>query len=120
MKKWFFISIAAVLLTTCQKPTIEMVDFDSFQVTSVKYSDVIVDGALNPEIRTMELGDENNAKIASVSMADLVSHLMEAVQSNKVIQIAGTYTSSDIDGSPSRCPGRCCFRPKGRSETWWW
>ena len=59
MKKWFFISIAAVLLTTCQKPTIEMVDFDSFQVTSVKYSDVIVDGALNPEIRTMELGDVN-------------------------------------------------------------
>ncbi len=100
MKKWFFISIAAVLLTTCQKPTIEMVDFDSFHVTSVKYSDVIVDGALNPEIRTMELGDEDGTKIASVSMADLVSHLMEAVQSNKVIQIAGTYTSSDIDGSP--------------------
>ena len=114
MKKWFFISIAAVLLTTCQKPTIEMVDFDSFQVTSVKYSDVIVDGALNPEIRTMELGDENNAKIASVSMADLVSHLMEAVQSNKVIQIAGTYTSSDIDGSPITLSGKVLLPAKGK------
>ena len=114
MKKWFFISIAAVLLTTCQKPTIEMVDFDSFQVTSVKYSDVIVDGALNPEIRTMELGDEDGTKIASVSMADLVSHLMEAVQSNKVIQIAGTYTSSDIDGSPITLSGKVLLPAKGK------
>jgi len=95
MKKWIYLCLVAVLLSTCQKPKIEIVDFDSFRVTSVKQSDVIVDGAMNPEIRTMELGDEDNAKTASVSLASLVENLLATMQSNKVLEIAGTYTGHD-------------------------
>ena len=113
MKKWFFICLAAMLLTTCQRPEIEIVDFDSFKVTSVKYSDVIVDGALNPEIRTME-GNEDGAKIASVSLADLVSHLVETVKSNKIIQVAGTYTGQDVAGKPITLSGKVILPAKGQ------
>ena len=69
--------------------------------------------ALNPEIRTMELGDED-AKVASVSMADLVENLLETMKSNKVIQIAGTYTGHDIDGSPLTLSGKVLLPAKGK------
>lgn len=114
MKKWFYISLAAVLLTTCQKPTIELVDFDTFHVTEVKNSDVIVNGQLNPEIRTMDLGEENDAKTASVSMADLVSHLVETMTCNKIIQIAGTYTGRDVKDNPITLSGKVLLPAKGK------
>ena len=85
----------ALCLTTCQRPEIEIVDFDTFHVTSVKYSDVIVDGGLNPEIRTMDLGDEDGAKLASISMAELVSLRLQA--------LIPAMTSTGI---PSPCQGR--------------
>lgn len=114
MKKCFFICLAAVLLTTCQKPEIEIVDFDSFKVTSVQYSNVLVNGALNPEIHTMELGDEDGAKTASISLAELVSHLVETVNNNKIIQIAGTYTGSDVSGNPITLSGKVILPAKGK------
>lgn len=114
MKKWIYISLAAMLLTTCQKPKIELVDFDTFHVTEVKNSDVIMNGQLNPEIRTMNLGDEDGAKTASVSMADLVSHLVETIKSNEIIQIAGTYTGSDLEGEPLTLSGKVLLPAKGK------
>ena len=114
MKKWIFISLTALFLTTCQRPEIEIVDFDSFHVTSVKYSDVIVDGALNPEIHTMELGDEDGAKTASIALADLVSHLVEAVKCNKLIQIAGTYIGHDVNENPLTLSGKVILPAKGQ------
>lgn len=114
MRKWIFIILMAVLLPTCQKPKIEIVDFDTFHVTSVKQSDVIVDGAMNPEIRTMELGKEGNAKNASISLAGLVENLLATMQSNKVIEIAGTYTGHDIDESPITLSGKVMLPAKGK------
>ena len=114
MKKWIYISLAAVLFSTCQKPEIEIVDFDTFHVTDVKYSDVIIDGAMNPEIRTMELGDENDAKTASTSMASLVENLIATMQSNKVIQIVGTYTGQDINEKPITLSGKVILPAKGK------
>lgn len=103
-----------MLLTTCQKPEIELVDFDSFYVMDIKYSDVIVNGALNPEIRTMDMGDDSDAKVASVVMAGLVGNLLETMNSNKVIQIAGTYTGEDIDGLPITLSGKVLLPAKGK------
>ena len=103
-----------MLLTTCQKPEIELVDFDSFYVMDIKYSDVIVNGALNPEIRTMDMGDDGDAKVASVVMAGLVGNLLETMNSNKVIQIAGTYTGEDIDGLPITLSGKVLLPAKGK------
>lgn len=114
MRKWIFIILMAVLLPTCQKPKIEIVDFDTFHVTSVKQSDVIVDGAMNPEIRTMELGNEGNAKNASISLAGLVENLLTTMQSNKVLEIAGTYTGHDIDESPITLSGKVMLPAKGK------
>jgi len=104
----------ALCLTTCQRPEIEIVDFDTFHVTSVKYSDVIVDGGLNPEIRTMDLGDEDGAKLASISMAELVSHLVETSNCNNLIEIAGTYTSHDVNGDPITLSGKVIIPAKGK------
>ncbi len=73
MKKWIYISLAAVLLTTCQKPKIELVDFDTFHVTEVKNSDVIVNGKLNPEIRTMEDGTQYTLVICGCEEGELTS-----------------------------------------------
>ncbi len=114
MKKWIYISLAAIFLTTCQKPEIGIVDFDTFHATNVKYSDVIVNGALNPEIRTMELGDGDDAKVASVSLANLVENMLETMKSNKIIQIAGTYTGHDIDGTPITLSGKVLLPAKGK------
>ena len=114
MKKWIYLSLVAVLFSTCQKPEIQIVDFDSFRVTNVKYSDVIVDGNLNPEIRTMELGEENGAKVASLAIANLAENLMETMLSNKVIQIAGTYTGQDIDNTPITLSGKVFLPAKGK------
>lgn len=114
MKKWICICLAAMLLTTCQKPTIEVVDFDTFHVTSVKYSDVIVNGDLNPEIRTMDIGDENEAKTASVALAGLVANLVETMTHNKIIQVAGNYTGHDIDGSPITLSGKVLLPAEGK------
>ena len=113
MKKLIYICLAAMLLTTCRKPEIEIVDFDTFHVTSVKYSDVIVDGALNPEIRTMEIGDDDGSKVASIAMANLVENMLETMKSNQVIQVAGTYTGHDIDGSPITLSGKVLLPAKG-------
>ena len=114
MKKWIYISLAAMLLTTCQKQEIEIVDFDTFHVTDVKKSDVIVNGNLNPEIRTMDLGEENGAKTASVSMAELVANLVETMTCNKLIQIAGTYTGINVDGNPITLSGKVLLPAKGK------
>lgn len=114
MKKWIYISLVAVLLSTCQKPEIELVDFDTFHVTEVKYSDVIVNGQLNPEIRTMNLGEEDEGKTASITVIELAKHLLETMQSNKVIQIAGTYTGHDIDGKPITLSGKVLLPAKGK------
>lgn len=113
MKKWFFFSLAVIFLAACHKPKVDIVDFDTFHVTSVKNSEVIINGAMNPEIRTMELG-EDETKVASVSMADLVENLMETMKSNKVIQIAGTYTGHDIEGAPLTLSGKVFLPAKGK------
>ena len=113
MKKWIFFSLAVIFLAACHKPKVDIVDFDTFHVTSVKNSEVIVNGALNPEIRTMELG-EDETKVASVSMADLVENLLETMKSNKVIQIAGTYTGHDIEGAPLTLSGKVFLPAKGK------
>lgn len=112
MKKWIYFSLAAIFLAACHKPKVDIVDFDTFHVTSVKNSEVIVNGTLNPEIRTMELGDET--KVASVSVADLVENLVETMKSNKIIQVAGNYTGHDVDGSPLTLSGKVLLPAKGK------
>ncbi len=114
MKKWIYFSLLAMFLTTCHKSPIEIVDFDTFHVTDVKYSDVIVNGTLNPEIRTMNLGDESEAKVASINLIDVAKNLLETMECNKVIQIAGTYTGHDLDGTPITLSGKVLLPAKGK------
>lgn len=114
MKKWIFISILAMLLSTCKESPVEIVDFDSFHVTDVKYSDVIVNGELNPEIRTMDLGEEDETKLARINLIDVAKHLLGTMECNKVIQIAGTYTGHDLDGLPITLSGKVLLPANGK------
>lgn len=101
-------SAAFFLLLSCSHPDVEIVDFDSFHVTSVQYADVfLADGSLNPEIRLMEEPDaEPGTKVAVTSATSIVQNILGQVNCNNLIHIAGTYTGHDVDGSPLTLSGK--------------
>ena len=78
MKQLLSIAAFALLFAVaCSKPEIEITDFDTFHVLNVGYGSVIENGSLNPDIHTMEVEDEAEAKIASTAMSQLVKTLIE-------------------------------------------
>ena len=116
MKKMVLWALAALALAACRHPEVEVVDFDTFHVTSVKSADVFMpDGSLNPEIRVMENPelDEADTKVAYSNANALVRDLLGVVNSNRLIHIAGTYTGHDVDGSPLTLSGKLLIPEKG-------
>lgn len=115
MKRLFGFLAALTVLAACSHPEVEVVDFDTFHVTSVKSSDIVMNGALNPDIRFMEIGDEQpDTKLAETAGIDLVKELLGMIESNRLIHIAGTYTGHDIDGSPIELSGKVLLPAKGK------
>ncbi len=116
MKKYLSLALAAILLFSCKKPEVEFVDFDSFHVLSVKESDVFMpDGTLNPEVRLMEEPEaEPDTKVAATNANSIVRDLLGQVNSNKILQVAGTYTGHDVDGSPLTLSGKLLIPKEGR------
>ena len=114
MRKWIYIILVALIITACQKPEIEIVDFETFHVTGVKKSEVVVDGNLNPEINTINLGEETDTKIATFEIQGYIKNLLETIESNKLIQVAGTYTGHDLDGSPITLSGKLIIPADGK------
>lgn len=112
--------MTSVLLCACRQPALEYADFDSFKVLSVKSSELFdEDGLLNPGIQMM---DEDGApvsgtpatKTAKTNTTALVRDLFGSFNSNNVIQIAGTYTGHDLDGSPLVQSGKLILPAKGK------
>lgn len=101
MKRFFYICLA-LFLWACTHPEVEYVDFDTFHVIKVKSSDVFLeDGALNPEVRLMEepdLYEEGDTKVARSDASGIVRNMLGIINSNEVIQIAGTFKGHDVDG----------------------
>ncbi len=114
MKKFFCFSVFALLLWACQTPDVEVTDFDTFHVTSVKSSEVIVGNSLNPDVRLMEIGDDADTKVAEVAAVDLVKEILGMINSNKLLHIAGTYQGHDIDGSPITLSGKLLVPASGK------
>lgn len=116
MKKYLSLALAAILLFSCKKPEVEFVDFDSFHVLSVKESDVFMpDGTLNPEVRLMEEPEaEPDTKVAATNANSIVRDLLGQVNSNKILQVAGTYIGHDVDGSPLTLSGKLLIPKEGR------
>lgn len=116
MKKYLSLALAAILLFSCKKPEVEFVDFDSFHVLSVKESDVFMpDGTLNPEVRLMEEPEaEPDTKVAATNANSIVRDILGQVNSNKILQVAGTYTGHDVDGSPLTLSGKLLIPKEGR------
>ena len=115
MKKYLSLALAAILLFSCKKPEVEFVDFDSFHVLSVKESDVFMpDGTLNPEVRLMEEPEaEPDTKVAATNANSIVRDILGQVNSNKILQVAGTYTGHDVDGSPLTLSGKLLIPKEG-------
>ena len=116
MKKYLSLALAAILLFSCKRPEVEFVDFDSFHVLSVKESDVFMpDGTLNPEVRLMEEPEaEPDTKVAATNANSIVRDLLGQVYSNRILQVAGTYTGHDVDGSPLTLSGKVLIPKEGR------
>lgn len=116
MKKYLSLALAAILLFSCKKPEVEFVDFDSFHVLSVKESEVFMaDGTLNPEVRLMEEPEaEPDTKVAATNASSIVRDILGQVNSNKILQVAGTYTGHDVDGSPLTLSGKLLIPKEGR------
>ena len=114
MNKLFFPLVLACLLAACEKPEVIFADYDTFKVTSVQSTNVALsDGTLNPVVRLME-DDEPETKVAVTSMAHAVSDLLGSITSNNVIQVSGTYTGRDVDGSPVTLSGKLLLPRDGK------
>ena len=113
MKKIFWTSLCLVLAWACSHPEVEVADFDTFHVSSVSSSDVLVGNSLNPDIHMMELGEEEETKVADIAAVDLVKEILGMINSNRLIHIAGTYVGHDIDGSALTQSGKVLLPAKG-------
>ena len=112
--------LAGILLGACRQPALEYADFDTFQVLSVKSSELFdEDGLINPEVQLM---DEDGApatanagtKTAKTNSVALARDLFGSFNSNKVVQIAGTFKGHDLDGSPLVQSGKLVLPASGR------
>ena len=106
MKKTILFFVAACLAASCLKPKVEFVDFETFQVTSVKSADVALeDGSLNPEVRLME-GNAPETKVAVTNVGYLATDLLGGITCNRIVHISGTYQGRDVDGNPLTLSGK--------------
>ena len=116
MKRIKHISIlaAALCLFGCHRPDVQIVDFDTFHPLSVKSADsFLASGELNPQVHLMEIGDEEETKIASVTGQNIVKELLGSIQSNSLMHIAGSYKGHNVDGSPLTLSGKLLIPAKG-------
>lgn len=114
MKKVLSLALSAIVLFACTHPDVEIVDFDTFHVLSVKEADVFMsDGILNPDIRVMEDSDEPDTKLAYTNVNAIVRDILGEVHCNKLIHIAGTYKGHDVDGSPLTLSGKLLIPKEG-------
>ena len=109
----FIIGLGLVL--SCHHPEVEYVDFDTFQVLSVRSAPFFMeDGNLNPDVAVMGDTDlEPDTKVARTEGVTLVRDLLGVVNSNNLIHIAGVFQGHDVDGSPLKQSGKLIVPASG-------
>lgn len=115
MKRNGLILMLLLALGACRHPDVEYVDFDTFKILSVNYSDFFLrDGSLNPEVALMGDTDlEPDTKVASTQAATLVRDILGNVNSRRLVHIAGQFKGHDIDGKPLTQSGKLIFPADG-------
>ena len=117
MKRVLNIVGVLVMAVACQHPQIQIVDFDTFQVTDVKSADLFLgDGSLNPEVRLMEDPNlpEEETKVARVDVATVARNMLEVVNCNSLLHISGIFQGHDVDGiTPLRQSGKLVLPAEG-------
>ena len=115
MKKLRYSLLLCLGLAACHHPEVEYVDFESFQVLSVKTDDFFLeDGSMNPDVALMEdFESEPETKVARTGAMALVRDMLGVVNSNSLVHIAGTYQGHDIDGSPLKLSGKLVLPAEG-------
>lgn len=117
MKRVLNIVGVLVMAVACQHPQIQIVDFDTFQVTDVKSADLFLeDGSLNPDVRLMEDPNlpEEETKVARVDVATVARNMLEVVNYNSLLHISGIFQGHDVDGiTPLRQSGKLVLPAEG-------
>jgi len=117
MKRVLNIVGVLVMAVACQHPQIQIVDFDTFQVTDVKSADLFLeDGSLNPDVRLMEDPNlpEEETKVARVDVATVARNMLEVVNCNSLLHISGIFQGHDVDGiTPLRQSGKLVLPAEG-------
>ena len=117
MKRVLNIVGVLVMAVACQHPQIQIVDFDTFQVTDVKSADLFLeDGSINPDVRLMEDPNlpEEETKVARVDVATVARNMLEVVNCNSLLHISGIFQGHDVDGiTPLRQSGKLVLPAEG-------
>ncbi|MBO4455329.1 MAG: hypothetical protein J5695_07300 [Bacteroidales bacterium] len=112
MKKAFWLFFLFSALLSCRKPDVErFVNFDTFLPTVTSVSEVVEpDGSLNPEIRMPE---DLSATTAARAHTTVARDILDAVTSNSLVHVSGTFTGHDFDGSPLTQSGKIIYPANG-------
>lgn len=120
MCKTFYISLFSILLCSCNRPQYDFVNFNdslegadetAFHVTGTKVTD-LSEGL--PQDCHVPSDDGTVTKTTSIPANSILANLFEFGKKSKVIEISGTYTSTDIEtGEPITLSGKILL-PKGR------
>ncbi len=115
MKAIRYILLVCLCAVACRHPEVEFVQFEGFQVTSVKTDAFFMeDGSLNPKVALMEEPNlESETKVARTDGITLVRDLLGVVNCNNLIHIAGIYNGHDIDGSVIKLSGKLLLPAEG-------
>lgn len=137
MKKNLFILFFIPLLSSCIFRDDEFVDFDAldsartlpFKVLSQHETDLsdgfpdncyLPDGTpINADIAAQPsyvAGEQSPRRTTSIPFSVLAQDLLKYGNQNRVIEIVGTYTSTDNDGWPVTLSGKVMLPQKGRPK----
>lgn len=118
MKRILYTLMLGLALCACQHPDVELVNFSSFEVLSIKSASVFDDnGLLNPDVMIMEepnLPDEPDTKVARTELATMVRDMLGVMKRKTLLHIAGIYNGHDIDNTPIKLSGKLILPESGR------
>ena len=118
MRRILYTLMLGIALCACHHPEVDLVNFSSFEVLSVKSASVFDDnGLLNPDVMIMEepnLPDGPETKVARTDVSGMVRDMLGVMKSRQLLHIAGIYKGHDIDNSPISLSGKLIIPASGR------
>jgi pimeloyl-ACP methyl ester carboxylesterase len=118
MRKTRYALLLLLCLCACRHPEVELMDFSTFEVISVRKSSVVDrNGNLNPEVMVMEepnLSDDPDTKVARTSVQTMFQSMLGTIHHKDLLHIAGIFQGHDIDNSPLKQSGKLIIPAEGK------